>query len=142
MEVKGGTQALIGILNKTLPHVRETGVLNDMRDVRPDPNGHGKVVLFSWQRKDFRLTSNLNVEEFRWGFAAYTMRMSNEMTADLMARIQKVVNPPVIKQEKEKILKPATPAKKAKVKSIAIIAPAVVAETPAVTACIEANVQA
>jgi hypothetical protein len=106
-EITGGTKKLIEILNKALPHVRDTGVTNHLSNVRSDPNGHGKVVLFNWQQRDFRLTSNLIVQEYQFGFVAYTMRKSNEMTHELMTRINNVVNPPVI--EAEKVVKAVEP---------------------------------
>ena len=71
MKIKGGTKRLIAVLEQTLPHVRDTKVMNHLAQIHPSKNGKGKVIDFKWLKRDFRLTSNAKVSEYIFGLDAY-----------------------------------------------------------------------
>jgi hypothetical protein len=76
-------------LRNALPHVFDTGKVHDLAHIKPDPVSNGKAVLFMWDKREFRLTVNLGVDEFPFGYASRSTMMKSETTKELECKIQK-----------------------------------------------------
>lgn len=88
MEVKG-TANIIGALENALPHIRNTGMINHLAMIKPDPRSKGGAIMFKWQKRDFRLTANLKVSEYVFGIDAPDMTEENEVTKELEDKIRR-----------------------------------------------------
>jgi len=84
---KSISQTLIVILRATLPHVRDTGMTNDLAQIKTPPRAKGKYIHFMYQKRYFRLTEALNVQEAIFGYEA-TNRNSNDVTELLQRNIR------------------------------------------------------
>jgi hypothetical protein len=57
-------ERLTALINKTLPKTIETGIVNHlMPKISIDPKSKGKAIVFTWQRKTFRLSDSHTVRE-------------------------------------------------------------------------------
>ena len=57
-------ERLTALINKALPKTIETGIVNHlMPKISIDPKSKGKAIVFTWQRRAFRLSDSHTVRE-------------------------------------------------------------------------------
>ena len=78
---------LESILRGSMPSVINTGMTNHLRMIHSPKCGRGKVVNFSFNRKEFKVTENLKVSEYTFGFYNTRALQCNDETA----RVEKLV---------------------------------------------------
>jgi len=78
---------LVAALNKSFPQAIETGKTIHLLNVHAPKYGHGKVVNFVWNNRFFRITSNMKVQEYNFGFNARFSLRSNDDTRAMEKRI-------------------------------------------------------
>jgi len=94
MEIKSNGKSvraqLVDILTHALPKAQETQVYNHLHHVHSTKADKGKVIRFVWNKREFRVTANLKVAEFAFGFGVRGPHnlITNEMTAELETKLR------------------------------------------------------
>jgi hypothetical protein len=73
---------LNNILRNTLPMSKDTGKAAHLNHISVPAEGKGKVVHFTWDKRDFRVTANLKVQEHPFGFGM-RKTVTNSLTDEL-----------------------------------------------------------
>jgi len=84
---KSIAQQIVSILNRSLPQVSNTGIFTHCRGINTPKEGKGKVVNFEFQHRYFRISENLKVAEYAYGFNCRNVLSTNEVTQDIESRI-------------------------------------------------------
>lgn len=85
--IKGGTEALTKVLERSLPHVRKTGIVNHLAMIKPDIKSNGKAVNFKWQKQDFVLSASARVRERPFGTGC-SVEKTTELSKEVEGKIR------------------------------------------------------
>jgi hypothetical protein len=81
-----GTQ-IIGLLTRTLPSVSQTQKSIHLHKCRVNRVSKGKIVDFIWMKREFRITANLKVMEYAYGFNCHILH-DTEMSRELEQKVR------------------------------------------------------